>query len=105
MIPGVGTRIGELETELGEVDSRMLEVELSFPNVPDPDVPVGRDDSCNKVLRTVGDQVKDDSLLPHWDLLGELMDQDASGAITGANFISAETGRAGSFCGYWGFCA
>lgn len=83
----VGTRIGELETELGEVDSRMLEVELSFPNVPDPDVPVGRDDSCNKVLRTVGDQVKDDSLLPHWDLLGELMDQDASGAITGANFI------------------
>ncbi|OPL19712.1 MAG: hypothetical protein AVO35_01695 [Candidatus Aegiribacteria sp. MLS_C] len=82
-----GDRISRLEQELGGVDRQMLEVELSFPNIPDPDVPVGRDESANIVLRTFGEPVEDPDLLPHWELLGDRMDQDASGAITGANFI------------------
>lgn len=82
-----GDRISSLEEELGGVDRLMLEVELSFPNVPDPDVPVGRDESANIVLRTSGEPAEDPDLLPHWELLGDRMDQEASGRITGANFV------------------
>lgn len=84
----VGGRISSIEKELSKIDADMAEVELQFPNIPDPDVPVGPDESSNRVLRTGGpDPMEDDSLLPHWEVLGDRLDQDASGAIAGANFI------------------
>lgn len=83
-----GKRISSIEKELSQVDADMAEVELQFPNIPDPDVPVGPDESFNKVLRTGGPEpVEDESLLPHWEVLGNRLDQEASGAIAGANFI------------------
>jgi len=84
----VGGAIGSVEKDLAGVDKRMAEVELLFPNIPDRDVPVGADEGSNRIIRTGGGEaIADDRLLPHWEVLGDTLDQEASGTITGANFI------------------
>ncbi|MBN2586496.1 MAG: serine--tRNA ligase [Candidatus Fermentibacteraceae bacterium] len=83
----VGRETGVLEKELSSVDARMAEIELRFTNIPDPDIPVGKDESSNRIVRTWGEPDTERDLLPHWEILGGSMDQEASGAITGANFI------------------
>ncbi len=84
----VGKRVSTLEKNLSDIDQEMARVELRFPNIPDSDVPVGADESFNMIVRTGGPEPREESgLLPHWDILGGTMDQDASGAIAGANFI------------------
>jgi seryl-tRNA synthetase len=71
---GVGDRIAELEKELGPVQERMQQALLEVPNLPDPSVPVGPDESQNVVVRQVGElPTYDFEPLPHWDL-GEALD-------------------------------
>ena len=66
----------------------MSEIELRFTNIPDPDVPVGKDESFNEIIRTSGIKPSFDfNPKPHWEILGNLFDQKASGDIAGANFI------------------
>ncbi|MCK4672240.1 MAG: serine--tRNA ligase, partial [Candidatus Aegiribacteria sp.] len=45
----VGDSIGRIDKELSAIDREMNEVELRFTNIPDPDVPVGKDESFNKI--------------------------------------------------------
>ncbi len=83
-----GAKLGAVTKELNDVTERMTGLELYFPNVPDPDVPVGPDETYNRIVKTVGKKPSFDfSPLPHWDLLGDHFDQEASGSITGSNFI------------------
>ena len=87
---GVGDRIKELEAALQPVQERLDMALLEVPNLPDPSVPVGPDESHNVVVRTVGDlptlatggtgsssQAEvlaiDFEPIPHWDL-GEALD-------------------------------
>jgi len=87
---GVGDRIKELEAALQPVQERLDMALLEVPNLPDPSVPVGPDESHNVVVRTVGDlptlatggagsssQAEglaiDFEPVPHWDL-GEALD-------------------------------
>lgn len=84
----VGDNIGKIDKELSAVDREMAEVELRFANIPDPDVPEGKDESFNKIIRTSGVKPSFDfKPKPHWEILGSLFDQEASGNIAGANFI------------------
>jgi seryl-tRNA synthetase len=68
-----------------EFRARMLEI----PNLPHPDVPVGPDESANRVVRTVGDPaVFDFEAKPHWDLgpaLGAI-DFERGVKISGSRF-------------------
>ena len=68
-----------------EFRSRMLEV----PNIPHPDVPVGPDESANRIARTVGDLAKFDfEPKPHWELgpaLGAI-DFERGVKISGSRF-------------------
>jgi seryl-tRNA synthetase len=83
-----GTKLADIEKELDSVNAGMSDLELHFPNVPDDDVPVGKDETFNSIVRTVGDRPSFDfDPLPHWELLGNLFDQEASGTIAGSNFI------------------
>ncbi len=83
-----GGGIASFEKDLDAVDGRMSELELHFPNIPDPDVPIGSDETFNSIIRTVGEKPSFDfKALPHWELLGGLFDQEASGSVTGSNFI------------------
>ncbi|MCL5950530.1 MAG: serine--tRNA ligase [Chloroflexi bacterium] len=65
----INTRIAELEKTVGEVETRLNALLVQMPNIPAEDVPYGKDDSENVVLRTIGEPRHFDfELLPHWDL-------------------------------------
>jgi seryl-tRNA synthetase len=83
-----GVALDAAESGLSVMEAEMGALELQFPNIPDPDVPVGRDETANIVLRTHGDPREFHfEPRPHWELLGSHLDSDASGMIAGANFI------------------
>lgn len=82
-------RIKEIDPTIKEIDERLASLLLLVPNMPDPSVPVGKDESENVPLRTWGEPRKFDfEPLPHWEL-GErlgLMDFERAGKISGARF-------------------
>ncbi len=83
-----GRRIGTIEKELTTVDTDMSKLELRFPNIPDTDVPVGNDETFNRIVKSteIGPAFSFVPL-PHWDILGEHLDSKSSGMISGSNFI------------------
>jgi seryl-tRNA synthetase len=47
----VGDRITALDAEVNEVETRLNDLMLRVPNLPDPSVPAGKDDAENVVTR------------------------------------------------------
>ena len=65
----VGEQIDEIEGRLRQVQEEMDALMLQMPNMPDPDVPLGPDESHNVVVRQEGEPRKFDfEPVPHWDL-------------------------------------
>ncbi len=85
----VGDRIKGLDERLASIEEELHEVEMGFPNVPDPEVPVGPDESANRVERVWGTPPSFDfEPKAHWDLgpaLG-ILDFDRAAKISGARF-------------------
>ncbi|HEY6139149.1 MAG TPA: serine--tRNA ligase [Thermoanaerobaculia bacterium] len=85
----VGDEIKQLDERLGAIEDELRNLELEFPNVPDTTVPVGADESANRVERTWGDKPQFDfEPKAHWDL-GEalgILDFERATKITGARF-------------------
>ena len=82
-----GRKISSLEKELKGIDRRMEELELAFPNIPDPDVPRGSNEADNRQIDAWGEpQEPDFPARPHWELLEGMLDTEASGRVAGANF-------------------
>ena len=85
----VGDEIKELDAKLAEIEHRLSAIELELPNVPHESVPIGRDETANRVERTWGEKPKFDfQPKPHWDI-GEalgILDFDRAAKITGARF-------------------
>lgn len=50
----INIQIDALNTLVGELDAQLQEGLYELPNIPDPDVPLGKDDSENVVIKTVG---------------------------------------------------
>ncbi|MCD4700582.1 MAG: serine--tRNA ligase, partial [Candidatus Aegiribacteria sp.] len=83
-----GRRLSAIEKDLKAAETRMSDIELYFPNIPDNDVPVGSDETFNRIVKTVGEKPSFDfNPLPHWEILEDLLDHEASGSIAGSNFI------------------
>ncbi len=85
----LGERIDAVDAQLGSVESELQALLLEIPNIPDPEVPVGVDDSDNIVLRTVGAIPEYDfDPKPHWDLGPELgiIDFDRGVKLAGSRF-------------------
>lgn len=85
----VGDDIRRLDDRLAVIEDELRNLELYFPNVPHQSVPVGADESANRVERTWGEKPKF-SFAPksHWDI-GEslgILDFDRAAKITGARF-------------------
>jgi seryl-tRNA synthetase len=69
----LGERIEQLDEERVETEARLTELLLEVPNLPDPDVPVGPDESANVVVRHWGEpRVFDFPVRPHWEIAEEL---------------------------------
>jgi seryl-tRNA synthetase len=65
----VGDQISRLDEELRSVDEQLTSLVAAIPNLPDPRVPYGKDDSENVVIRTVGEpKAFDFEPKAHWDL-------------------------------------
>ena len=85
----VGDTISELDEKVREVDEKLKYILSGVPNIPDADVPLGKDESENKVVRTSGEPPKlDFEPLPHWDLGPQLgiINFDQGVKITGSRF-------------------
>jgi len=88
----VGDKIAELDKQTAQVEQDLNEAMLSVPNLPDPSVPVGKDEGENPVVRTVGEPKRAEDFgfepLPHWDLgprLG-ILDFERGVKISGSRF-------------------
>ncbi|HEV2721663.1 MAG TPA: serine--tRNA ligase [Thermoanaerobaculia bacterium] len=85
----VGDDIKQLDERLAAVEEELRNLELYFPNVPDATVPVGPDDSANRVERVWGTKPQFDfEPKAHWDL-GEalgILDFERATKITGTRF-------------------
>jgi seryl-tRNA synthetase len=66
--------IRDIEEEVRRLDEQLEELLLQVPNIPQPSVPIGRDESSNVVLRSWGEAKGFDfPPTPHWKL-GESLD-------------------------------
>ena len=84
-----GDKISDLDDELRIVDQKLNNALAGIPNIPDEDVPFGKDDSENIVLRVVGEKPQFNfDPKPHWELGTELgiIDFDRGVKITGSRF-------------------
>ena len=85
----LGERIGQLEHQVAAQETAFQRRLLELPNLPHPDVPVGADESENRVVRSEGD-LPDFSFQPHphWEL-GEtlgILDFARGAKISGSRF-------------------
>lgn len=82
-------RVEELEARLAAIDPELAAIEMSLPNLPHASVPVGKDESANRIEKTVGEpRTFDFEPKAHWDLgtaLG-ILDFERGAKITGARF-------------------
>lgn len=85
----VGDKIAEFDKQVGEVEAELNALTSSIPNLPDPRVPYGKDDSENVVVKTAGEPRKFDfTPKPHWELgpaLG-ILDFERGAKLTGSRF-------------------
>ncbi len=83
------TRIEELEARLQAIEPELQAIEYSLPNLPHESVPVGKDESANRIERTVGvPREFDFEPQAHWDLgpaLG-ILDFERGAKLAGARF-------------------
>jgi len=85
----VGEKIASLDQEVRKVEEELQAVTAAIPNLPDPRVPLGKDENENVVIKTVGQLPEYDfEPKPHWDLgpaLG-ILDFERGVKITGSRF-------------------
>lgn len=85
----VNTQIDGLDTLVSELDAQLQEVLYELPNIPDTDVPLGKDDSENVVIKTSG-TLREFAFtpLPHYDLVPKLgyLDFERGVKLAGTRF-------------------
>jgi seryl-tRNA synthetase len=86
----LGDRLAEGEAQLQVATAERDKALAWVPNLPDPSVPAGKDDSENEILRLWGEpRTFDFQPLPHWDLAERLgiLDLQAGATLAGARFF------------------
>ncbi len=82
-------RTKELEQRQAELEERLRELQLTFPNIPHPDVPKGGEEN-NELLREWGEPLveADFDLKPHWEIGEELglLDLARGAKVAGSGF-------------------
>lgn len=82
-----GERIALIERDTKALETSMLDIQLSIPNIPDPDVPLGGEDANHEIRRWGAPPVFDFVPRPHWELMKGVYEPEAAGEIAGSNFI------------------
>ncbi len=82
-------RLAELEKLEGEYAERIRRIMLNIPNIIDPSVPIGPDDSANVEVERFGEPVVPDFPIPyHTEIMDRFngVDMDAAGRVSGNGF-------------------
>ena len=82
-------RLAELEKATGEMGERIKTIMMTIPNMIDPSVPIGPDDSCNVEVQRFGEPVVPDFDIPyHTEIMESFdgIDMDAAGRVSGHGF-------------------
>ena len=82
-------RLAELEALEEEYAQRIYAIMLNIPNIIDPSVPIGPDDSANVEVERFGDPVVPDFEIPYHTKIMESfngVDMDAAGRVSGNGF-------------------
>lgn len=85
----MGSRISAIDAELAERDEAQRNFLLSLPNLPDASVPLGLDETANRVARLHGEaKTFTFTPKPHWDITDALgiVDFKRSAKFSGAGF-------------------
>jgi seryl-tRNA synthetase len=85
----LGDLLSDLERGLREAEAERQDKLSWVPNLPDEQVPLGKDDTENELIRTWGEpRTFDFEPLPHWDLAERLgiLDLEAGARLAGARF-------------------
>ena len=82
-------RLSELEAQEKELSEKVTKIMMTIPNIIDPSVPIGKDDSCNVEIEKFGDPYVPDFEIPyHTDIMERFdgIDLDAAGKVAGNGF-------------------
>ena len=82
-------RLAELEEQEKELSEKVLKIMMTIPNIIDPSVPIGKDDSENVEVQKYGEPVVPDFEIPyHTDIMERFdgIDIDAAGRVAGNGF-------------------
>ena len=82
-------RLAELETLHDELAVRIRKIMLTIPNIIDPSVPIGPDDSANVEVERCGEPVVPDFDIPyHTEIMESFngVDMDSAGRVSGSGF-------------------
>ena len=82
-------RLKELEAAETELNAKVTEIMMKIPNIIDPSVPIGKDDSENVEIEKFGEPVVPDFEIPyHTDIMAKFngIDLDAAGKVAGNGF-------------------
>ena len=82
-------RLAELEAQEAELSEKVLNIMMVIPNIIDPSVPIGKDDSENVEVTKYGDPVVPDFEIPyHTEIMERFdgIDLDAAGKVAGNGF-------------------
>ncbi|WP_314641084.1 serine--tRNA ligase [Stomatobaculum longum] len=85
----INERLAALEPRESEITARIREIMLTIPQIMDPSVPIGKDDSCNVEIQRYGEPVVPDFEIPyHTDIMERLhgIDLEAAGKVAGNGF-------------------
>ena len=88
-VSSMGDEITNLEQEQEELSKKIKDIMMVIPNIMDPSVPIGEDDSKNVEIEKYGDPFVPEYEIPyHADIIENLngMDKDAAGRTSGQGF-------------------
>ena len=82
-------RLSELEEKEKELQGKITKIMMTIPNIIDPSVPIGKDDSCNVEIEKFGEPIVPDFEIPyHTEIMERFdgIDLDAAGKVAGNGF-------------------
>ena len=82
-------RLAELEEQEKDLQEKITKIMMTIPNIIDPSVPIGKDDSFNVEIEKFGEPVVPDFEIPyHTDIMDRFhgIDLDAAGKVAGNGF-------------------
>lgn len=86
----IGDDIKSIEEKQKELDTQITNLMLRIPNIPAADVPIGKDEKDNVIVRAWGQRKTFDfTPLPHWELgsILNILDAERASKISGSGFI------------------